>query len=626
MVPPAPVRDLLATAVGTTSIRLDWTTPQSGSSGQISSYDLRFSTEPISDSTFDEASSPDALPAPITVGEPASFVFSGLNPSTHYFFEIRSKDEFNNRSSSGNLAESVTSAGADTVAPGAIQDLAATDSTGTSITLQWTTTGDDGSMGTATAIQLRSSPEPINEESWPLAIPVSSTLPIPGRPGSTQRVTINNLPIRQSFYYAMVVLDEADNRSPVTKSLRVGTKVLPTSFLVDGAGSGELVTIMDGVQRCLSGDTIFVAPGTYQEHVNFLGKSISLISVQGPGFTIIDGSHAAGPVVEMSGLSEPGALLEGFTVSGGTGLVEIPGAGSRGGGVYISGAPVTVRGNWITRNSASSFGGGVYSAGRNNLTEPPLTIEQNSFADNYCRNGGALAFGGVESIVRQNEFLRNQAQYDGGAIFINLGIRNSRLEQNLFMGNSAGDHGGGVVISDGGGGRLFLSDSFFIFNVADGSDTGDSGSGGGLYMSEGRGEISNNTFVGNEGGGETPCSGGGIALLTTRPDLLIRLNIFSQNLGCGLACRDQARGQLGNNLFWENSPLEAGTSTGQCPVEWLDSLMVADPLFCDPFRENYHLRPNSPAILGKEVMGAFKTPGCSAQSVRSVAALLRGVR
>src|SRR5437764_11904805 len=43
----------------------------------------------------------------------------------------------------------------DTVAPGAISDLAGTPSTNTALTLTWTAPGDDGTTGKATGYQLR---------------------------------------------------------------------------------------------------------------------------------------------------------------------------------------------------------------------------------------------------------------------------------------------------------------------------------------------------------------------------------------------------------------------------------------------------------------------------------------
>jgi hypothetical protein len=42
----------------------------------------------------------------------------------------------------------------------------------------------------------------------------------------------------------------------------------------------------------------------------------------------------------------------------------------------------------------------------------------------------------------------------------------------------------------------------------------------------------------------------------------------------------------------------------------------ADPLFCDPVNDDYHVAMNSPAIMGKEVMGAYSEPGCGPKSQR----------
>src|SRR6266853_1140202 len=48
-------------------------------------------------------------------------------------------------------------------------------------------------------------------------------------------------------------------------------------------------TIQAAISAASNGDTIVVSPGTYAEHINFLGKAITVQSAQGPGGTVIDG-------------------------------------------------------------------------------------------------------------------------------------------------------------------------------------------------------------------------------------------------------------------------------------------------------------------------------------------------
>ncbi|NIN70977.1 MAG: hypothetical protein GTO46_03365, partial [Gemmatimonadetes bacterium] len=64
-------------------------------------------------------------------------------------------------------------------------------------------------------------------------------------------------------------------------------------------------------------DEIVVAPGTYFETINFLGKAIWLRSSDGPEVTIIDGTGFFHVVQCVSG-EGPDTVLDGFTITGGS--------------------------------------------------------------------------------------------------------------------------------------------------------------------------------------------------------------------------------------------------------------------------------------------------------------------
>src|SRR5438309_7516139 len=55
-------------------------------------------------------------------------------------------------------------------------------------------------------------------------------------------------------------------------------------------------TIQAAINAASNGDTILVAPGTYRENINFMGKAITVTSSGGPAVTTINGS-ARGTVV-----------------------------------------------------------------------------------------------------------------------------------------------------------------------------------------------------------------------------------------------------------------------------------------------------------------------------------------
>ena len=110
----------------------------------------------------------------------------------------------------------------DTTPPAAITNLSANTVRDRSVTLSWTTTGDDGIVGQANRTELRWSTAPISEASFATANDASpTTTPLP--PGSTETATIAGLTGSTTYYFAVVVIDEAGRRSPVSNVLTVTT-------------------------------------------------------------------------------------------------------------------------------------------------------------------------------------------------------------------------------------------------------------------------------------------------------------------------------------------------------------------------------------------------------------------
>ncbi len=61
-------------------------------------------------------------------------------------------------------------------------------------------------------------------------------------------------------------------------------------------------TIQEAINAAVPGDTVLVDDGCYIERIDFLGKAITIESVNGPDFTIIDGNQQ-GTVVTCVGVA-----------------------------------------------------------------------------------------------------------------------------------------------------------------------------------------------------------------------------------------------------------------------------------------------------------------------------------
>ncbi len=110
------------------------------------------------------------------------------------------------------------------------------------------------------------------------------------------------------------------------------TTLAQTTIYVDiancpGPGSGTqgdpFCKIQDGIDAADDGNEIIVAPGTYNETIDFLGKAITLRSSGGRDVTTIDGNGAF-HVVQCVNFEGPNTILDGFTVTGGDATGTFP--------------------------------------------------------------------------------------------------------------------------------------------------------------------------------------------------------------------------------------------------------------------------------------------------------------
>lgn len=87
-------------------VSLTWTAPgDDGNSGTATSYDLRYSTSPISilDSNWSSYSREVGLPSPQIAGSPEAWTVSGLIIGTRYYFAIKAIDDAGNTSTISNI-------------------------------------------------------------------------------------------------------------------------------------------------------------------------------------------------------------------------------------------------------------------------------------------------------------------------------------------------------------------------------------------------------------------------------------------------------------------------------------------------------------------------------------------
>ncbi|MDH4035201.1 MAG: hypothetical protein OEV80_15525, partial [candidate division Zixibacteria bacterium] len=80
---------------------------------------------------------------------------------------------------------------------------------------------------------------------------------------------------------------------------------------------GQRPTIQTAVESGFHGDTILVAPGTYQENIDFLGRQLILTSSEGAQTTTLTPMDPELPTVSIEDVPMSGTELAGFTITGG---------------------------------------------------------------------------------------------------------------------------------------------------------------------------------------------------------------------------------------------------------------------------------------------------------------------
>ena len=394
------------------------------------------------------------------------------------------------------------------------------------------------------------------------------------------------------------------------------SSVAGRTWRITNDGSGDAPSVQAGIDSAAVGDVIFVGPGTYYENLDFLGKDIVLKSELGPEVTILDGSSRDSSVVVFKHGETRAAVLEGFTITGGTGSRATGGSTRQGGGIWCELGSPTILANRIIGNRTEY----IYASGAGMLVGTgfagPLAplIEGNLFEGNTAgQNGGGLGLKAPsEAIVRRNVFRGNTCRADGGGLWVYLFYGSVIVKDNQFFDNVAGDHGGGLHAANSGhAGAFDITGNTFVRNRTLGPGFfGDTGSGGAIAALLMTGTISNNTIVANDGTHLTHCGGGGLLLYLTTPDLLVTNNIFVLNTECGVACWEGGRATMGPNIVWYNEPSNLGVDLGWCPSYIGQDFIVADPLFCGAAVDDYRVSSDSPALASGQVFGAYSQPGC----------------
>ena len=400
-----------------------------------------------------------------------------------------------------------------------------------------------------------------------------------------------------------------------------------------GTGSGTLADpfcrIQDAICAAASGDTVSVAPGTYPEAIR-MKPGVSLVSEVGPALTTIN--TAAQPctdndfctkrpgsqctVVTFPSGHSPSTVLDGFTITGGAGLIQTTIVA--GGGIFVFSSP-TIINNVIVANVLSGpspqgnklFGAGIY-----------VGVGQPIISGNVVMDNVAIPpAGGGPGAVTSGQ---------GGGIYVGSGS-SPEITGNVIQANTAGDRllvssnglGGGLLIFPGGSGPL-IDRNVIADNVADGAGGGvcllfsnssalaqvtnnvivgnSAFRGGGVYTYFNRSNTINNTIIGNEAflGGGVYSGNSDASFPVSITNNIIESNTL-ENFGGGggiytIDLYPDFDPSIEANDLFNNEFNQVDGDQSDATIIGVNGNFSADPLFVNSVARDYHLDPNSPAI------------------------------
>lgn len=317
----------------------------------------------------------------------------------------------------------------------------------------------------------------------------------------------------------------------------------------------DVATIQGAIDAAAASDTVLVASGTYVENINFNGKAISVMSSDGPEATIIDANQSGSAVQMVSGENDD-SVLDGFTLTNGTGYFTAEKEMTGGGLVIRSSSSPTVKNLVVSGNVATASpdpaGGGV-----------SIGIDSNPMLENIVIRNNTSAWGGGLSIresdptLKNVEIHNNEASTTGGGVYIG-DYSNPVFERVSIYDNTATYYGGGVFIH-GHSAPLFN----FVTVVQNNSPSG----GGGIIVNDGsKPIILNSIFWDNV------------------PDQILNNNDtdFLPDT-TSIAFSDIQGGH-------------AGINTGIGTLIWLEGNIDLNPLFSDANSNDFSLSYASPCI------------------------------
>ncbi|MCL6583856.1 MAG: right-handed parallel beta-helix repeat-containing protein [bacterium] len=185
--------------------------------------------------------------------------------------------------------------------------------------------------------------------------------------------------------------------------------VLPAAQAKEFKVANEYQTIQSAIAAASDGDVIIIQPGIYQEQIDFLGKGITVKSIDPNdpdtiASTIIDGGKA-GSVVTFSWGEGKNSVLSGVTIRNGQPRQPF----SKGGGIFCQSSSPLIK-KCVIRSNSAPFGGGIYCLEASPIVANCIIVENTGSE----KGGGIFVDSFSSPLLIQCVVSKNSAPYGAG--------------------------------------------------------------------------------------------------------------------------------------------------------------------------------------------------------------------
>ncbi|SDJ01445.1 polymorphic outer membrane protein repeat-containing protein [Pedobacter sp. ok626] len=404
-----------------------------------------------------------------------------------------------------------------------------------------------------------------------------------------------------------------------TGKVRIYVNQAATSGMNNSASwDHAFLDLQKGISSAMTGDTIFVAKGTYtpglkvnnyftlKEGVKIYGGFAATekeladrdsTAIMTTNQTILDGANRSYHVVFNRLALTDATVLDGFTISGGKSANGSSTADPyNGGGIYNALGKVIFKNLWVKNNYAYYSGGGIFNSGT--ATFSNIILENNT----VVQLGGGL-YNNAAATFKNVKFIGNKGSQGGGMYHITAALD---MKDVVFKNNTATATGGGFYNATNG--KPTITNALFVGNTS-------AQHGGAIYHFTGTFNLINGAFSRNR----TTVNGyyGGAYYHYTGTTNIVNAT-FSNNTSAyinastttkygGALYRNTGTVNVANSIFWGNTrgnavpdQMNAGilisTSTVQNGYVTGTTILTKDPQLANAAADDLSLAPCSPVV------------------------------